>query len=667
MPKVLRLISLEIQNKNTQDDPVATPQGMPLFVDQIRMHVVLDHEPVKFLAWQQKAGQIKTFIDGDNLSDARNGGTPQPLLYWSLADLTVYEADQGGTLSGLIDTSTDDWIQTVRLDHSSTGQTSRPQTIKIGGKSARGYLADGRNDVEYLLTFSVTDAPVMQDAAFFDTFLAGRGASDRLNASPKRGNFLKDKGKCKWICAIDGGGARGIFVLRMLEQLESYYDKPCAEMFDMFAGTSTGSIVAALLASGYSVRNTLSLYTDPRLRSRVFQPNQGRRHAFRYFDLRSLGPDAEDVTSLNAAIYAQRFSDLVEIDKGSEMVDKLINNIADQLMTPRYKKTGMKELLFQVFSRRSAGGRLAPTKLSECGKRGAPKDILITARDLHLNETTFFTAFHIPVKTNRPQDGEVKAAARPMLPRQTVVPTQTEWVTTGTYQSIFLKDAVEASASAPVFFSPRSQFTDGGVGAHNNPAFMAAIEALRFSNKSSTDPTLVLEPKYLPYRDGATPSGTVLWSFGTAYKVPGPEAEADIARLIGGSQALRQRTDTALFWLDLVVDNLMYGANQEQDFLCREVLKNEVKYLRFNVGLNRSTLDALGVLGDRDEILGAIRLDSLGEREFDLMDSVAKQFALFARNNDFGFDRGGFRMTGRQDVDIAAYASIVKQNFRVYE
>jgi hypothetical protein len=44
------------------------------------------------------------------------------------------------------------------------------------------------------------------------------------------------------------------------------------------------------------------------------------------------------------------------------------------------------------------------------------------------------------------------------------------------------------------------------------------------------------------------------------------------------------------------------------------------------VGVNNNRLDFLVVPGPRNELLSAIRLDSVEEDEFTLMDSVAKQF-----------------------------------------
>ena len=49
---------------------------------------------------------------------------------------------------------------------------------------------------------------------------------------------------------LDGGGIRGLNLIKMLEALELYLGGPVIEYFDWIAGTSTGGILALALASG---------------------------------------------------------------------------------------------------------------------------------------------------------------------------------------------------------------------------------------------------------------------------------------------------------------------------------------------------------------------------------------------------------------------------------
>ncbi len=66
----------------------------------------------------------------------------------------------------------------------------------------------------------------------------------------------------KKILSIDGGGIRGIIPLACLVEFEKIHGKPCREIFDMVAGTSTGALIAAGIALGISARGLLALYRE---------------------------------------------------------------------------------------------------------------------------------------------------------------------------------------------------------------------------------------------------------------------------------------------------------------------------------------------------------------------------------------------------------------------
>ena len=52
---------------------------------------------------------------------------------------------------------------------------------------------------------------------------------------------------------MDGGGAKGVYTLGVLREIEAVSSRPLCEVFDLIYGTSTGSIIAALIALGYRV------------------------------------------------------------------------------------------------------------------------------------------------------------------------------------------------------------------------------------------------------------------------------------------------------------------------------------------------------------------------------------------------------------------------------
>jgi uncharacterized protein len=51
----------------------------------------------------------------------------------------------------------------------------------------------------------------------------------------------------KLVLSLDGGGVRGAASARFLERLEAKLERPLTDVFDLFAGTSTGSIIAGAL------------------------------------------------------------------------------------------------------------------------------------------------------------------------------------------------------------------------------------------------------------------------------------------------------------------------------------------------------------------------------------------------------------------------------------
>ncbi|CDX41412.1 Patatin [Mesorhizobium plurifarium] len=62
------------------------------------------------------------------------------------------------------------------------------------------------------------------------------------------------------ILSLDGGGAKGFYTLGVLAEVEAAVGKPLAEIFDLIYGTSTGSIIGTLLATGMSVEEIHTIY-----------------------------------------------------------------------------------------------------------------------------------------------------------------------------------------------------------------------------------------------------------------------------------------------------------------------------------------------------------------------------------------------------------------------
>ena len=62
------------------------------------------------------------------------------------------------------------------------------------------------------------------------------------------------------VLSLDGGGAKGFYTLGVLQALESMLGCPLYRRFDLIFGTSTGAIIAALLALGCDVETIHGLY-----------------------------------------------------------------------------------------------------------------------------------------------------------------------------------------------------------------------------------------------------------------------------------------------------------------------------------------------------------------------------------------------------------------------
>jgi patatin-like phospholipase/acyl hydrolase len=62
------------------------------------------------------------------------------------------------------------------------------------------------------------------------------------------------------ILTLDGGGAKGFYTLGVLKEIEAMIGCPLHDKFNLVFGTSTGAIIASLIALGYGVDFILDLY-----------------------------------------------------------------------------------------------------------------------------------------------------------------------------------------------------------------------------------------------------------------------------------------------------------------------------------------------------------------------------------------------------------------------
>lgn len=60
-----------------------------------------------------------------------------------------------------------------------------------------------------------------------------------------------------FVLSLDGGGSLGVYTLGVLVEIERMLDKPLHEVFELIYGTSTGSIIASMIALGDDVETTI--------------------------------------------------------------------------------------------------------------------------------------------------------------------------------------------------------------------------------------------------------------------------------------------------------------------------------------------------------------------------------------------------------------------------
>lgn len=141
----------------------------------------------------------------------------------------------------------------------------------------------------------------------------------------------------KRILSLDGGGVRGIISIQFVKRIEAilrarYGGSPdfrLSDYFDMFAGTSTGAIIAAGLALGRSAEEIEALYLD--LAPKVFSGSFWRLLMWRSrFDHAKL-----------AAILKREFGDMTlgstELKTGLAIVSKRVDTDSAWVLTNNRK------------------------------------------------------------------------------------------------------------------------------------------------------------------------------------------------------------------------------------------------------------------------------------------------------------------------------------------
>jgi hypothetical protein len=337
------------------------------------------------------------------------------------------------------------------------------------------------------------------------------------------------------VLCLDGGGIRGILTIQLLKALEEQAGAPCHRIFDMVAGTSTGGIIAGLIAAGKSALEIEALYE--KLVNKVFQKRD---------------------------FFSNQFLDPPIWSKGS------------------YRKL-LKELIGDV------------TLQQACDASGL--DILLTAHDVAEGEETFFSYLH------------ERAADK------------------NAYGRVLLRGAMEATMSAPTYFTPLERFVDGGTTTFNNPALAALLEAVQYGPGTY-----------------ATGKLTVL-SFGTGCRTQliAPEAVPD------------PPGPDIQFWLSWIMNESGNDASDMQSDLFRAShVFAGCDYRRFQISLDQRALAKLPNLGLEevhatdaqalheltDKELASIQLDNVNY--FPVMKVLGQGIVQFLRDHSLKVDKPMF-------------------------
>ena len=323
------------------------------------------------------------------------------------------------------------------------------------------------------------------------------------------------------ILSLDGGGIRGILTLQLLKKMEEIAGMPCYMFCDMVAGTSTGAIIAGLMVGGNSAEQIEKMYVS---------------FVTRVFTKRSIISDC--------------------------VIDP-----------PHYDKAQYRNDLKQELQDR--------TLQQACSSSGL--DLLISAKDMTVNQETFFTCF------NHPEGCK------------------------GTYKDALLRIVMEATMSAPTYFKALGRYLDGGTTVYNNPSVAAYMEATEYDGKEKYDADKI-----------------TVFSLGTGR----------YSQCISPEDAAHPKGIDILFWFKYMIKTSIQDANAMQSDLFRSKVFSHVDYRRFQVSLDARTMQ---LLPDReitirhfgmtvkqrlhdltDDHLNGIELDDV--EKFDLMKDIGGAF-----------------------------------------
>lgn len=109
------------------------------------------------------------------------------------------------------------------------------------------------------------------------------------------------------ILSLDGGGAKGVYTLGVLKEIEALIGRRICEEFDLIYGTSTGAIIAALLGLGKTVDEVTKNYFEIVPNVMAYNTKAGRSAALRENANKLLGDKKFDEFVTDVGIVATHY------------------------------------------------------------------------------------------------------------------------------------------------------------------------------------------------------------------------------------------------------------------------------------------------------------------------------------------------------------------------
>ncbi|MGN6248521.1 MAG: patatin-like phospholipase family protein [Ginsengibacter sp.] len=283
-----------------------------------------------------------------------------------------------------------------------------------------------------------------------------------------------------------------------------------------------------------------------------------------------------------------------------------IEDLYEKLVTKVFEKRFLKGRFFNLPAytknnyRTILKGIIGDVTLEEaCARHNL--DLMITASDISAGEETFFSCF-------KQEDGSYY----------------------GTYKTVLLRAAMEATMSAPTYFYPMERFLDGGTTTYNNPSLAAFIEATSYSTPKGRTPSYSF-------------SEISLFSFGTGMS----------RQFKNHKEIIRPKGLAITFWLHWIMNQTGQDASMMQVNTFRSpVFKKILDMRRFEISLDHLSLKQLedtDTLDTRKYGTASLHqlsttmlnnVDLADTRKFDLMKIIGQQMAKYivSTGNNFQTD-----------------------------